>query len=91
MKEISLINHSNGAVGLRFFGLGPNLKPTNGLNKLQRLLNRNAFWAKNWFRSEFTAILIGPRNSICDIQPIGPFLVGHQHIKSDVQQASVNQ
>ncbi|MBO6978018.1 MAG: GNAT family N-acetyltransferase [Prochlorococcus marinus XMU1428] len=47
MKAISLINHSKGAIGLRFFGLGPNLKPTNGLNKLKILLDRNAFWAKN--------------------------------------------
>ena len=47
MKAISLINHYRGAIGLRFFGLGPHLKPTNGLNKLQKLLNRNAFWAKN--------------------------------------------
>tara|TARA_B100000401_G_scaffold267686_1_gene182355 strand:- start:96 stop:551 length:456 start_codon:yes stop_codon:yes gene_type:complete len=47
MKEISLIIHSKGAIGLRFFGLGPNLKPINGLDKLQRLLDRNAFWAKN--------------------------------------------
>ena len=47
MKEISLINHSKGAMGLRIFGLGPNLKPTNGLKKLQRLLDRNAFWAKD--------------------------------------------
>ena len=47
MKEISLINHSKGALGLRFFGLGPNLKPTNGLNKLQKLLDNNASWAKN--------------------------------------------
>ena len=47
MKAISLINHSKGAVGLRFFGLGPNLKPTNGLNKLQKLLDNNAFWAQN--------------------------------------------
>ena len=46
MKAISLINHSKGAIGLRFFGLGPNLKPTNGLNKLQKLLDRNAFWAQ---------------------------------------------
>ena len=46
MKEISLIKHSRGAVGLRFFGLGPNLKPTNGLNKLQKLLDRNTLWAK---------------------------------------------
>ena len=47
MKVISLINHSKGAMGLRFLGLGPNLKPTNGLNKLKLLLHRNAFWAKN--------------------------------------------
>ena len=47
MKGISLINHSKGAWGLRLFGLGPNLKPTNGLNKLQKLLDSNAFWAKS--------------------------------------------
>ena len=47
MKVISLINHSKGALGLRFFGLGPNLKPNNGLNKLQKLLENNTFWAKN--------------------------------------------
>ena len=47
MQEISLINHCKGAMGLRFLGLGPNLKPTDGLNKLRRLLNRNAFWAQN--------------------------------------------
>ena len=47
MKETSLINHSKGAMGLRVFGLGPNFKPTNGLNKLQKLLDRNTFWAKN--------------------------------------------
>ena len=47
MKEISLINHSKGEMGLRFFGFGPNLKPTNALNKLQKLLDKNAFWAKN--------------------------------------------
>ena len=46
MKEISLINHSKGALGLRFFGLGPNFKPTKGMNKLQKLLDDNAFWAK---------------------------------------------
>ena len=47
MMEISLVNHSKGAIGLRFFGLGPNLKPKNGLYKLQKLLDRNAFWAKS--------------------------------------------
>ena len=47
MKEISLVHHSKGAIGLRFFGLGPHLRPNNGLNRLQKLLNNNAFWAKN--------------------------------------------
>tara|TARA_B100000524_G_C23514423_1_gene321771 strand:- start:133 stop:588 length:456 start_codon:yes stop_codon:yes gene_type:complete len=47
MQEISLINHSKGALGLRLFGLGPNLKPANGLSKLQKLLDKNAFWAKS--------------------------------------------
>ena len=47
MKAISLIKHSKGALGLRLFGLGPNLKPTDGLNQLQKLLNKNTFWAKN--------------------------------------------
>lgn len=46
MKEIFLIKHSKGAFGLRFFGLGPNLKPSRGLIKLQEFFNRNAFWAK---------------------------------------------
>ena len=47
MREISLIKHSKGAIGLRILGLGPNLKPINGLNKLKSLLDRNAFWAKS--------------------------------------------
>jgi len=46
MKEISLIKHSKGAIGLRLFGLGPNLRPNKGLLKLQHFFNRNAFWAK---------------------------------------------
>ena len=47
MKEISLIKLAKGALGLRVFGLGPYLKPTNGLIKLQKLLDTNTFWAKN--------------------------------------------
>ena len=47
MKDICLIKHSKGAFGLRFLGLGPNLKPVKGLFKLQQFFNRNAFWAKN--------------------------------------------
>ena len=47
MNPVFLVKHSKGALGLRFFGLGPNLKPTNGLLKLQQFLNQNAFWAKD--------------------------------------------
>ena len=47
MNEIYLIKHAKGALGFRIFGLGPNLKPTNGLIKLQKLLDNNTFWAKN--------------------------------------------
>ena len=47
MEEISLIKHSKGAMGLRFFGLGPNLLPTKGLDKLQKFLDANTFWAKS--------------------------------------------
>ena len=47
MKEIFLIKHSKGAFGLRYFGLGPNLRPSKGLLKLQKLLNKNTFWAKD--------------------------------------------
>ena len=47
MEKVFLIKHSKGALGLRLFGLGPNLKPTKGLFKLQEFLHRNAFWAKD--------------------------------------------
>tara|TARA_B100001989_G_scaffold238799_1_gene202523 strand:+ start:124 stop:579 length:456 start_codon:yes stop_codon:yes gene_type:complete len=57
MKEISLVKHSKGALGLRFFGLGPNLKPTNGLIKLQKLLDANAFWAKRRTKNELKICL----------------------------------
>ena len=47
MKTVFLVKHSKGALGLRFFGLGPNLKPTQGLFKLQQFSHRNAVWAQD--------------------------------------------
>ena len=47
MNQVFLVKHSKGAIGLRLFGLGPNLKPTKGLLKLKEFLHRNAFWAEN--------------------------------------------
>jgi len=46
-SEIILIKHFKGAPGLRFFGIGPNLLPCNGLYKLKVLLDKNTSWAKN--------------------------------------------
>tara|TARA_A100000164_G_scaffold367877_1_gene390360 strand:- start:245 stop:700 length:456 start_codon:yes stop_codon:yes gene_type:complete len=47
MKQAFLVKHSKGAIGLRLFGLGPNLKPIKGLVKLRSFLNRNTFWAQD--------------------------------------------
>ena len=46
-KDISLIKHASSAPGLRLFGLGPALKPIQGLEKLKILFNQNTSWAKN--------------------------------------------
>ena len=47
MKQVFLIKHSKGAIGLRLFGLGPNFKPIRGLVKLKHFLNHNTFGAKD--------------------------------------------
>jgi len=47
MANLHICKHSKGAPGLRFFGLGPNLLPCNGLLKLQEFLNENTFWARD--------------------------------------------
>ena len=46
MARIHLVEHAPGAPGLCLMGLGPNLRPTRGLLKLRRLLNKHAFWAR---------------------------------------------
>ncbi len=45
MHEISVIKHAKGALGLRFLGLGPGMRPTQGMLKLQILLAKHAFWS----------------------------------------------
>ena len=46
-KGIKLVKHLKGAPGLRFYGIGPNFLPCNGLCKLKVLLDQNTSWAKN--------------------------------------------
>ena len=40
-------------------GLGPNLRPTRGLLKLRRLLNKHAFWAQGRSRQQLREMLKG--------------------------------
>ena len=47
IKQAFLVKHAKGALGLRLFGIGPNLIPNKGLLKLKHFLNRNTFWAKD--------------------------------------------
>ena len=57
MTEISLIKHTKGCLGLRFLGLGPKFLPTRGISQLKKLLNNQAFWAKNRKNSELKKML----------------------------------
>ena len=57
MKDISLIKHASGAPGLRLFGIGPDFKPIQGLEKLQVLFNQNTLWAKDRTISQIQKML----------------------------------
>ena len=59
MAAIRLIQHAPGAPGLRWFGLGPGLRPTRGLLKLQRLFNKHAFWASGRTIAQLRRLLAG--------------------------------
>ncbi len=58
MQGISLVKHAPTAPGLRLFGIGPRLKPTNGLLKLQTFLNKNAFWAEGRNKQQLCKMLL---------------------------------
>ena len=47
MNKLILLKHIKGAPGFRLLGLGPFMKPCQGLTKLQNLFNQNAQWAQN--------------------------------------------
>ena len=74
MNNPIVITHAQGAPGLRLLGLGPYLKPNNGMQKISMLMRNNTSWAS--IRSE-KDIKIALRNSSivisvwCDNQMIG--------------------
>ncbi len=57
MEKISLVKHAPTAPGLRLLGIGPGLRPTNGLIKLQTFLNENTFWAKGRNKKQICKML----------------------------------
>ncbi|SBO44038.1 GNAT family N-acetyltransferase [Cyanobium sp. NIES-981] len=59
MVPIQLLRHAPGAPGLRWLGLGPGLRPTRGLLKLQRLFNHHAFWAQQRSYPQLRRLLAG--------------------------------
>jgi rod shape determining protein RodA len=59
MAALQLLIHAPGAPGLRWFGLGPGLRPTRGLWKLQRLFNKHAFWAQARSHTQLRRLLAG--------------------------------
>ena len=59
MKFTKLVKHAEGAPGLRFLGLGPNLLPQQGLIKLQNLFDNHAFWAKGRSIQQIRRLLSG--------------------------------
>lgn len=59
MTRYRLVEHAPGAPGLRWFGLGPDLRPTRGLLKLQRLFRKHAFWAQERSQGQLKRMLAG--------------------------------
>jgi len=59
MERIRLIKHASGAPGLRWLGLGPDLKPSRSLLKLKNLLEKHAFWAKGRSHRQLREMLAG--------------------------------
>ena len=46
-NKLILLKHIKGAPGFRLLGLGPYMRPCEGLAQLQKLFNQNAEWAQN--------------------------------------------
>ena len=59
MAQIQLVQHACGAPGLRWLGLGPDLRPSRSLLKLQRLLDKHAFWAQGRSFRQLRRLLAG--------------------------------
>jgi len=59
VTPIRLVHHAPGAPGLRLLGLGPDLRPSRALLKVQRLFDRHAFWARGRSFDQLKRLLAG--------------------------------
>ena len=59
MTPIRLVHHAWCSRRLRWFGLGPDLRPSRALLKLQRLFDRHAFWARGRSFAQLRRLLAG--------------------------------
>ena len=59
MDAVRLLIHAPGAPGLRWLGLGPGLRPSRGLWKLERLLDQHTFWAQRRSLGQLRRMLAG--------------------------------
>ena len=57
MDDIYILEHIKGAPGFRMLGLGPNFKPSKGLEQLQMLLTKNSSWGKERSRKDLKKML----------------------------------
>ena len=59
MDDIHILEHIKGAPGFRILGLGPNCKPSRGLEQLQMLLKNNSSWGKKRNIKDLKKMLAG--------------------------------
>ena len=56
-EKIHLIKHSHGAPLFRVLGIGPRFLPVKAVDQLQKLFNKNTFWAKNRSKKKLKKML----------------------------------
>ena len=61
MDDLILIEHAQGAPGLRLFGIGPGLQPVHGIRQLIKLFDENTSWAQNRSRKQIQSMLSGSK------------------------------
>ena len=57
MTKLKFIKHAKGSPGLRYLGLGPMLRPNQGIQQLQHLFNKYTFWAQNRTKKQIQTML----------------------------------